>query len=69
MKPKYYCHYMKKPCQFGGNKSFNYGFYSGTSSYCYKVSKFTHDLKQCPEVSQESKEAEKQQLTGKGQNV
>lgn len=37
-----------KMCQYGGNKRYNYGFTSGTSSYCRKDKKWVHDLKQCP---------------------
>ncbi len=35
-------------CRYGGNKRYNYGFMSGTSSYCRKDKKWVHDLKDCP---------------------
>ena len=39
---------LTKMCQYGGNKRYNYGFMSGTSSYCRKDKKWVHDLKDCP---------------------
>jgi hypothetical protein len=35
-------------CKYGGNKHFNYGFMSGTSSYCRKAKRWVHDLDSCP---------------------
>lgn len=35
-------------CEYGGNKRFNYGFMSGTSSYCWLVKKWIHDFIGCP---------------------
>ena len=39
---------LTKMCQYGGNKRYNSGFMSGTSSYCRKDKKWVHDLKFCP---------------------
>ena len=36
-------------CQYGGNKAYNYGFVSGTSSYCYLRKQFLHSFMGCPE--------------------
>ena len=37
-----------KMCKYGGNKAYNYGFMSGTASYCRKVSKWVSYLEKCP---------------------
>ena len=31
-------------CQYGGGKRFNYGFVSGTASYCRKSKRFIYNL-------------------------
>lgn len=40
-----------KMCRYGGNKRYNYGFMSGSSSYCRKDRKWVHNLKKCPLTS------------------
>jgi len=45
---KYPCPKNKEGCKHGGNKVFNYGFMSGTASYCRKVKKWCSDLAECP---------------------
>ncbi|KKK97355.1 hypothetical protein LCGC14_2653580 [marine sediment metagenome] len=35
-------------CKYGGNKSYDYGFVSGTASYCKKAKKWVADLEKCP---------------------
>jgi len=35
-------------CEHGGTKRYNYGFQSGTASYCYLVKKWVSDIKDCP---------------------
>ena len=35
-------------CKYGGNKRYNFGFMSGTASYCYRDNKWVSDLKKCP---------------------
>ena len=45
-----YCDLMKKLCVHGGTKRFNFGFFQGTSGYCYKIGKWTHDMGKCPLV-------------------
>jgi len=47
-KNKYLCQKEKKMCQYGGNKSYNYGFVSGTSGYCFKDKKFLDKVNVCP---------------------
>lgn len=37
-----------KMCKYGGNKVYNYGFVSGTASYCRKDKVFVNRLKECP---------------------
>ena len=37
-----------KQCKYGGNKVYNYGFVSGTASYCRLVKKWVSDLEYCP---------------------
>ena len=47
---KYYCPLRKELCEFGGNKRYNYGFVSGTASYCRKIKIFICDFndRKCP---------------------
>jgi hypothetical protein len=46
---EYLCKLSKtKLCKFGGVKDFSYGYYFGTSAYCYKIKKWIHDLDECP---------------------
>jgi hypothetical protein len=45
-------------CKMGGNKHYNYGFLSGTASYCRKVGKWVVDIKKCPLVADYLKEGE-----------
>lgn len=46
---KYPCKLSKMGmCQYGGNKRYNYGFVSGTASYCYFAKRWITDLKECP---------------------
>ncbi len=35
-------------CRYGGNKSYGYGFVSGTASFCYKDKIWLHDVTICP---------------------
>ena len=35
-------------CKYGGNKIYNYGFVSGTASYCRHSKKWAGDLNKCP---------------------
>lgn len=35
-------------CKYGGNKHYNYGFTSGTASYCRKAKRWVCDLTECP---------------------
>jgi rRNA maturation endonuclease Nob1 len=46
----YYCPMLKegRGCRYGGNKKYNFGFMSGTDSFCRLVKKWVHDLKTCP---------------------
>lgn len=44
-------------CQYGGNKRYDYGFMSGTSSYCRKDKRWVHDIKECPLNNDEAKRA------------
>ena len=45
---KYPCDLSKtKECYYGGNKTYNFGFASGTAEYCRKEKKWTSDLKKC----------------------
>jgi len=51
---KYPCPLAKdKYCKHGGNKRYNYGFVSGTASYCRLVKKWVSDLKVCPHKSKQ----------------
>ena len=47
---KYFCPLAPdKVCKYGGNKNYNYGFVSGSASYCREVNKWVSDLKKkCP---------------------
>lgn len=45
---KYPCPKNKDGCKYGGNKTYNYGFMKGSSSYCRKVKQWVHNLKECP---------------------
>jgi hypothetical protein len=40
-------------CRYAGNKAYNYGFVSGTASYCYLIKKWLHDINECPKQSNE----------------
>ena len=46
---KYPCprHY-EGQCSYGGNKHYDYGFVSGTSSYCRFARKWLSALEKCP---------------------
>lgn len=35
-------------CKYAGNKCYNYGFVSGSASYCRFSKKWVADLKECP---------------------
>lgn len=52
MAKKYYCpiasEQQDKLCEYGGNKAYNYGFMSGTASFCRKAKKWVHSLERCP---------------------
>ena len=37
-----------KLCRYGGNKNYNYGFVSGSASFCRLDKKWVHDLEKCP---------------------
>jgi hypothetical protein len=47
-KPYRWCCYKKMECSFGGNRTYNYGFLTGTASFCGKENKFCCDMKKCP---------------------
>ena len=50
--PKLYpCPLSSEPCQYGGNKRFNWGFAWGTRPYCHKAHKFIYVLKGVTELS------------------
>ena len=50
MKKKYPCPKEKRTgmCEFGGNKYYGYGFFSGTASYCRAIKRWIHDFPDCP---------------------
>ncbi len=35
-------------CEYGGNKRYNYGFMSGTASFCRFNLRWLHDFSGCP---------------------
>ena len=45
---KFPCPLVKKLCEHGGNKRYNYGFVSGAAGYCRYKNKWTSDLENCP---------------------
>jgi hypothetical protein len=46
---KYYCSLsIDNQCQYGGNKTYDYGFLTGTGEYCRVVNKWVMYLKECP---------------------
>ena len=46
---KYQCKLSKSgACKHGGNKAYNYGFVSGTASYCYYIRRWLSDIIECP---------------------
>ncbi len=60
MKKKlYYCSLCpcEKGCEYGGNKSYDYGFLLGTGEYCRWKKQWTTDMKECPLINK---------ATGKG---
>jgi len=55
-KKQYPCSMSKSgSCEHGGNKSFNYGFMRGASSYCRhpREHRFLNDMNECPKDKQE----------------
>ena len=46
-------------CVYGGNKRFNYGFVSGTASYCRLNNKFLDAFSGCPKDEQALKGGER----------
>lgn len=40
-------------CEYGGNKSYNYGFCSGMASYCRLIKKWVGDFEKCPKTTDE----------------
>ena len=54
---KFPCPLVKKLCEHGGNKRYNFGFLSGTAGYCRLVDKWTSDLDQCPFLPEKQKES------------
>ena len=54
---KYPCSMINGLCEYGGNKRYNYGFVSGTASFCRfpKVDKWVSDLDLCPKDIQDER--------------
>ena len=48
-----WCCYTGKICKYGGNRTYNYGFLTGTASFCRKEKSFCSDMKKCPLVDEE----------------
>ena len=51
MGKKYYCTLSPdkyKLCKHGGNRSYGYGFLSGTAGFCNFCNAWTSDLEKCP---------------------
>lgn len=42
------CYLVKDLCQYCINKRYNYGFVSGTASYCKIEKRFCADMGKCP---------------------
>jgi hypothetical protein len=42
-------------CIYGGNKRYNYGFFSGTAGYCRKLKCWVVDIKTCPKIIEVNK--------------
>jgi len=61
-KKKYYCSRANGGngggCEYGGNKTYNYGFISGTSMFCRLNKKFLDSFSGCPK-EQEASEGSK----------
>ena len=47
-KIKVLCYLTNILCEYCYNKRFNYGWFSGTASYCRKKKMFCDSLKECP---------------------
>lgn len=45
---KYPCPLSDKPCKYGGNKYYYYGYVQGAASYCRFNKKWTCDMFECP---------------------
>ena len=41
-------------CEHGGNKTYNYGFVSGTASYCWFNKRFLDTFSGCPKEDKET---------------
>jgi hypothetical protein len=59
---KYHCHLSPDPdllCEYGGNKTYNYGFVSGTASYCRHRAeeRFVSEIKICPKTKEQGRES------------
>ena len=59
---KYHCPLSPDPdllCEYGGNKTYNYGFVSGTASYCRHraETEFVSRIKICPKVKERGRES------------
>lgn len=52
-KQEYSCPLREKPCTYGGNKHYDYGFVRGTASYCRFVKRWVTDMEECPLSKQE----------------
>lgn len=49
MKDKMECSLTETLCEHCVNKRYNYGFVSGTASYCKIEKRFTANMRKCPE--------------------
>jgi hypothetical protein len=49
-----YCELLKEFCKYGGNKGYNYGYWSGMAGYCYKIKKWIHAMDKCPKINSQN---------------
>ena len=55
-------------CKHGGNKSYNYGFTSGTASYCRKEKRFLGGMIICPYENAARNESPSLPARGEGEH-
>ena len=47
-KKKYNCELAEEPCEYAGNRYYNYGFIQGNKSFCRYKKRWVDKMEECP---------------------